>query len=444
MILRSVADRAHQRWAIRFGAILAMMGAAYLGYVSKEKLTRGATPLGFEQPRVLADLAGDSIEERGRWHRTAPMAAARAEDVKRITALGYVSGSTTPSGRGVTKWDRERTAPGINIYTSGHAPEAVLMRADGRVIHRWRFDYETAFGGRRFPWTRSGIEHWRRVRLLSDGGLIAIYEGQGLIRIDRNSRLVWALPIAAHHDVVAVRNGDFYVLTREVGDGGGRRPRSQFLEDFLVVVSADGHVLRKMSILEAFRRSRYAPLLAGVTMEGDIFHTNTLSLIEEGNDVRIPGFVKGNVLISVPTIDVVAVIDIATETVVWMLSGMWRFQHQPTLVGRGKLLLLDNQGVPGLSRALEIDPVTQAVTWSYGGRPDQSFYTEFCGSVQRLENSNTLIVETDRGRVFEVTRDGAIVWEFFNPERAGANREFIASVFDLVRLTAASVPGIFQ
>jgi hypothetical protein len=62
------------------------------------------------------------------------------------------------------------------------------------------------------------------------------------------------------------------------------------------------------------------------------------------------------------------------------------------------------------------------------------FFSNFCGTAERLPNGNTLIVESDNGRAFEVTSAGAIVWEFHNPHRAGEEGEFIARLFDLVRL----------
>ena len=36
--------------------------------------------------------------------------------------------------------------------------------------------------------------------------------------------------------------------------------------------------------------------------------------------------------------------------------------------------------------------------------------------MQRLANGNTLITESERGRVFEVTADKEIVWRFVNPD----------------------------
>jgi len=39
----------------------------------------------------------------------------------------------------------------------------------------------------------------------------------------------------------------------------------------------------------------------------------------------------------------------------------------------------------------------------------------------RLKNGNTLITDGPNGRLFEVTRDSKIVWEYINPQFTGAN-----------------------
>lgn len=41
------------------------------------------------------------------------------------------------------------------------------------------------------------------------------------------------------------------------------------------------------------------------------------------------------------------------------------------------------------------------------------------GGVRRLPNGNTLICETIHGRIFQVTPDGEIVWEYINPNFVG-------------------------
>jgi hypothetical protein len=55
----------------------------------------------------------------------------------------------------------------------------------------------------------------------------------------------------------------------------------------------------------------------------------------------------------------------------------------------------------------------EAPAWTYSD-PDK-FFSPFISGVQRLPNGNTLICEGRSGRVFEVTREGKIVWEYLNP-----------------------------
>ena len=43
------------------------------------------------------------------------------------------------------------------------------------------------------------------------------------------------------------------------------------------------------------------------------------------------------------------------------------------------------------------------------------FYSPFISGMQRLPNGNTLITEGSDGRVFEVTKDHELVWEFISP-----------------------------
>ena len=72
--------------------------------------------------------------------------------------------------------------------------------------------------------------------------------------------------------------------------------------------------------------------------------------------------------------------------------------------------------------------------WSYEGGLRHPFYSETCGAAHRLPNGNTLITETDKGRAFEVTESGEIVWEYYSPHRIGTNKELIASLLDVYRV----------
>ena len=100
------------------------------------------------------------------------------------------------------------------------------------------------------------------------------------------------------------------------------------------------------------------------------------------------------------------------------------------LPGAGNLMVFDNGGSSGYgfanpiapngtgafaratSRVLEINPVTLAVAWSYAA--NRFFSTNISGA-QRLPNGNTLITAGAGGRIFEVTNQGNIVWEYLYP-----------------------------
>jgi outer membrane protein assembly factor BamB len=131
---------------------------------------------------------------------------------------------------------------------------------------------------------------------------------------------------------------------------------------------------------------------------------------------------------------VIAVVDLLTESVVWAHKGGSRGQHDPKIINDGHLLLLDNRGRPGSSTVLEFDLVTGRPVWEYRGAKERPFFSRHLGAAQRLRNGNTLITESDSGRSFEVTPDKQIVWEFYNPHRAGKNDQFIATIFELLRL----------
>jgi len=376
--------------------------------------------------------AGDD-RPRGSWHVADREPGAERD---KLAALGYLSAyETSTSARGVTLFDRERAQDGLNLFTSGHAPTAFLLTMDGRVVHEWHHDYIDAFpGGARGG--KSSSSNWRRAHLFENGDLLAIYDYVGLVKVDRASRLLWSNPRRFHHDV-DLFDGMIYAITEEhhvlprVDDEPVR-------EDFITILDSAGKVVRKVSVLAAFERSRYAPLLRDESARvPDILHTNTIEVLDGSQVERSAVFKRGNVLISVLALDTVAIVDMERERVSWALSGLWARQHQPTLLPDGAMLVFDNQGNGGLSRVLELDPFSQAIRWAYDGTEENGFFSGTLGAAHRLANGNTLIVESEAGRAFEVTPELEVVWSFFNPARGGDDDELVAALYDVVRVPAA-------
>jgi hypothetical protein len=385
----------------------------------------------------------------GRWHigdwREVPfeeeqqLTPEQEAEIERLRSIGYLSGSEpVPSQSGVTVYDGTRALDGLNFYTTGDVPGAILMDMEGRVLHKWAHGYIEA-------WTASpdrpelrpspkGSGFWRRARLFGNGDVLAVFDGLAILKVDRNSRLLWVTFGGFHHDLDVMADGTIFVLTREAHIVPSYNPDEPILEDFIAVLDAAGNEIYRVSILEALANSEFAPLLDSAEPAGDIFHTNTVEVLDGRLEARNPAFRAGNVLVTIRELDLVAVVDMAARRVVWALTGTWKAPHQATVLENGNMMIFDNRGNEGSSRVIEFDPVTLERVWLYQGDPPPEFRSRECGSNHRLANGNTLIVESDRGKVFEVTPDGETVWKYVNPAQTGEEHEYIASLFDVERL----------
>jgi hypothetical protein len=366
--------------------------------------------------------------------------------------LGYRSGyEKAPERSGVTTYDPRRAAAGVNLVVSGHRPEATLMDMHGRVLHRWSSEAPASYG---VPPQRN---FWRRVELLDGGQLLAIFDPYGMIKLDKDSRLLWATDASdhIHHDLFVGADGLIHTLGRRYGKRPDLHERLTFAQDTIVVLDPAGRPLRRNAILDAFENSPFAAEMkqrirastAGVTGEvWEDFHANTIEVLDGSLAERSPVLKRGNIVSCTPHNNAVFIIDPDAVAVVWNWFGPWQRIHEPQITDRGRLLLFHNDGYhanrAAASQVLEYDLLTRQLVWAYQGRseaPATRFFSGTSSTVRRLPNGNTLIVVTESGRAIEVTPDQDVVWEFFNPERAGEQRELIASLFQLERIPPARV-----
>lgn len=339
--------------------------------------------------------------------------------------------------RGVTIHDPAKAYQGYTLYTSGHDSAAFLIDMDGRIVHRWRLPFSAV-------WDESSavakprpdpLIYFRKGYLFPNGDLLALYEGAGdtpwgfgLVKLDEDSNVIWKYLERAHHDVEVGSDGRIYTLTHRIRNEkveGAHYLETPLIEDFLVILSPDGKVEKEISLLEAQARSRsfsrfleWLPAFA----QQDPQHANAVEPMEAGAARNFPFAEPGTVLLSFRSTSLIVALDPETESFVWGTQGPWALQHDPDLLPNGRILLFDNLGdlgPSGTSRVLEFDPATHRIAWSYGGTQEQPFESNIRSEQQRLPNGNTLVTESDGGRLFEVTKGGEIVWEYINPVRAG-------------------------
>jgi hypothetical protein len=316
--------------------------------------------------------------------------------------------------------------------------------------------------------------HWERAFLYPNGDLLAIccgHEspyGYGLVKFDKNSDLLWGYSAYVHHDVDVGEDGRIYLLTHKANVSppvGLTSLPSPCIAEFLVVLSPEGQELESIPFLEAFRDSSYAlallsgnesdpagpfprsgqpfppgnpppgnlppgnpplpppapgnpPLPSGRAfpgMPGDVLHVNSVKVLSQALAPKFPLFKPGQVLLSLRTPSLLAVLDIPTRSIVWAARGVWQCQHDAQFLNNGNLLLFDNLGSSKGARVLEYHPGTQAIPWSSSGDKPVSFTAMFRGSNQRLPNGNTLIVDPEGLQIIEVTRNNEVVWQWGQP-----------------------------
>jgi len=331
--------------------------------------------------------------------------------LEQLQELGYVDGTFDPRAelRGVEFHDRQRTFPGVNLYSSRLRTSARLIDNDGGELHTWSYP---------------GDDGWEHIELLPNGDLLVVLNQQSILKLDKDSRLLWRYEADTHHDLAVHPSGDIYAMTDTSALRPEIHPDVPVIEDFIEILTSKGELKDRFSILDAMRSSVYAFLLVsprhlpsdrqeGERLRVDMLHTNHIQVFDGSLGHRSPLFADGNVLISMRTINTIAILDPRTREVLWAWGPTnLHKQHHPTLLENGNILVFDNG--QRRSQIVELNPLTFDIVWRYS--PKTGFLSKFRGSVQRLPNGNTLITESDRGYVFEVSPDHDMVWRYANPD----------------------------
>ena len=105
--------------------------------------------------------------------------------------------------------------------------------------------------------------------------------------------------------------------------------------------------------------------------------------------------------------------------VVWRYYDGLDWQHEARMVpegfpGAGNIQVFNNgyHGPERQTNIIELNPVSRSIVWSYRS---PGFFSSTGGTQQVLSNGNLLVTSSRGGRVFELTRDHGIVWQWTPP-----------------------------
>lgn len=356
---------------------------------------------------------------------------------------------------GVTRYDASKTYEGLTLFTTSHAQVATLVDMNGTILHQWSLPFRQVWEDA--PHVDSPVAaeyiHWPLVYPFPNGDLLAIYAGQGdtpwgygVVKMDRNSKVIWRYAERVYHDLDVGEDGRIYAMAHSIrttpieGLPGLRPP---FLEEFVVILSPEGKELDRISMYDVIRDSKYHAFLTAIAKHqamgtrGDYIHSNSVNVIARRQKVGDKVFEPGQIIVSMREMSAIVVIDPEAGVITWAATGAWRAQHDAELLDNGNMILFDNLGnlgSGGRSRVIEFAPATREIIWQYTGSEEENFDSYNRSRQQRLANGNTLIVDANGGRLFEVTQSNEIVWEYFSPFRGGDNNEMIPIMLEAVRV----------
>ena len=379
---------------------------------------------------------------------------------------------------GTTIYQPDKAWNGFTVLSPLGTPAVIVLDMNGRVVKRWDgFDVVSGGPARVLPGgiviapKGDAMPHLESLALVAED-----FDGKELWRFDHGEKLERAgkpeWSGRQHHDwqlsnfpsgayspqfTPALAGSTKLLLTHSAHTDPGIAEVG-LEDDKLVELDPQGKVTWQWRVGDHIDDFHFTPAVRaaikrGGTREGyDWFHMNSAAYLGPNKwfDAGDKRFAPNNVIVSSRQASVIAIIA-RDGKIVWQLGpdstaspeakalGQVIGQHNVTIIpeglpGAGNLLLFDNGGAAGYgapspispngdtiyqrasSRVLEIDPLTLKLVWSYAA---PNFYSFNISGAQRLPNGNTLITEGTTGRVFEVTADKDIVWEYVAPPGEG-------------------------
>jgi outer membrane protein assembly factor BamB len=323
-------------------------------------------------------------------------------------------------GTGLRAYDPDRAYHGFTLFAPSNIANKTVYLVDmeGNVVHTWELPHPPGLYGYLTP--AGTLFYNGKIPNSSHIGKSA-FKGGAALEVDWKGKVLWEVrQDDHHHDGLRLRNGNvLFICGRPLPDGiaqhvRGGRPGTEYDNgtmngDYLVEMTTDGKLVWEWRAWEHLDPVKDA-ITAPQDDRDEWTHANGVFEMPDGN-----------LMLSFRNISTVIMINRATGEVYWKLGAPpLSGQHAPVLLANGNVLLFDNgphrvdTSLP-FSRVLEIDPKTKEIVWRYQEGIVTSFYSPRVSNAQRLPNGNTLIAEGVFGRLFEVTPEGSIVWEYVNP-----------------------------
>ncbi len=326
--------------------------------------------------------------------------------------------------KGVTIYNPTKFFRGYNLFYPYGTTDAFLMDMEGRFVNWWRLSYPAGCHGILLPNGNYLYAGTAKTREELGYGWTEEFAGIGgiLTEVNWDGNVVWQVEVPLQgHDFTVMPNGHIMyiaweqksILPDEIaakvkGGRPGTELNGKIWGDIIVEIDRDGNRVWEWLAYEHldFERDTICPL----ENRSQWPYINSVWICHDGN-----------VLLSTRYLNQVTKIEYPSGKVLARYGrGKIFHQHDARELDNGNILTFDNgthrhEYKPEYSRSVELDPETDEIVWEYKANPPSDFFSSHSSGNERLPNGNTLIIETDKGRAFEVTPSCEIVWEYVNP-----------------------------
>ena len=126
----------------------------------------------------------------------------------------------------------------------------------------------------------------------------------GLVRMNSKGDIRWKFDYRTHHSIFRDEDGNFWVSgVKWIEPGDDRMTlfpglHAPYAEDTVLKVSAEGKILKEISLLESLYKGNYQHLLVHYDqLSGDITHLNDVEVIRNELVKNFPLFENGDIVV---------------------------------------------------------------------------------------------------------------------------------------------------
>ena len=262
--------------------------------------------------------------------------------------------------------------------------------------------------------------------LTEDGGLIFQGSYSPLIKIDKNSQLVWQnQEDSFHHSIEQDHEGNLWVPSEvypyQVDKKYVGLEFGNYSDDAITKISAEGEILFQKSVSNILIENNLKGLLfqVGNTFMTDPIHLNDIQpVLTDG-----PHWKRGDLFLSLRHQSMIILYRPSTNKIIWKSVGHLSAQHDVDILDDHRISIFNNNDI-NFFDGEKVDGSNEVIIYDFKTDSYSKYLNESLkqydvrtsseGRSQILDNNDLFIEEQNYGRILYFNKDKSLQWQYVN------------------------------